>query len=457
MAPFGPWPGEGNGTLSKVYAAGASDPSVNDLMGMALGTTLRFQANTNGSNLPLVGAFETEDSVPLVSSGIPANVVSLVTVNGTFGRVFNGLQQFDTSWDGTFLSIGDRGIFTVEEASFLNAAQTFWQGGLILASRDYNPTGRAPEGSPGGGPSAGSMVHEVNLYNSLGNNVPVIEQLDGWGQHRGILFPIASGITWWRSIHWQSGFAGGTIAGDGTGIAIFESPLNHDGGDNKRAALTAAALDDVGNWKWSFLVNDGTDNWVDVADFAKESATLSSTTASITTQLLVGGPTTDPLGTGNTIVGAFTNQDNGTINELIANESRGTSASTNLFFLAGSFDGSVGANSTFTLNGPNFANAVLGGPQAFLFAHIPNIGAPIIFWNETNIDGADIVFKVGPNIEVMRFLHAGGVVQFGINGTVAPGATAVTITNSPGASANPVEYAVVKNSLGQTRYIPLLA
>lgn len=42
-------------------------------------------------------------------------------------------------------------------------------------------------------------------------------------------------------------------------------------------------------------------------------------------------------------------------------------------------------------------------------------------------------------------------------GTVAPGATTVTITNSPGASTHPVEYLAVKNSSGQTRYIPLLS
>jgi hypothetical protein len=42
-------------------------------------------------------------------------------------------------------------------------------------------------------------------------------------------------------------------------------------------------------------------------------------------------------------------------------------------------------------------------------------------------------------------------------GTVAPGATTVTITNSPGVNAHPVEYVAVKNSSGQTRYIALLS
>lgn len=42
-------------------------------------------------------------------------------------------------------------------------------------------------------------------------------------------------------------------------------------------------------------------------------------------------------------------------------------------------------------------------------------------------------------------------------GTVAPGATTVTITNSPGVNAHPTEYVAVKNSAGQTRYIALLS
>lgn len=78
------------------------------------------------------------------------------------------------------------------------------------------------------------------------------------------------------------------------------------------------------------------------------------------------------------------------------------------------------------------------------------------YWSFLVADGSGGLASAADFAKAAVTLNAELVIGAGW-GTVAPGATAVTITNSPGVNATPTEYVAVKNSSGQTRYIALLS
>jgi hypothetical protein len=212
--------------------------------------------------------------------------------------------------------------------------------------------------------------------------------------------------------------------------------------------------------------------------------------------LCVGPQATDSLGDTTRLV-ATHNVNSGKVGLLIANSNAGNAVSSNLLFLAGSFDGSAGANTFLTLNGQN-VGAGLGGPQLFTIVHTPSAGvaAALRIQNFGNVAGADITFVLqngaGGLREGGRFINgsehpilqvnqnirsvagndlqlgsATGGVSFSLRnadalialtaGLTAAGAVAVNITNAPaGVGATPAEYLQVKGTGGATRYIPLL-
>ncbi len=78
------------------------------------------------------------------------------------------------------------------------------------------------------------------------------------------------------------------------------------------------------------------------------------------------------------------------------------------------------------------------------------------YWAMYVADGSGGLTQIGTFSETAITLNA--ELNVGASwGMTAPGATTVTITNSPGAGAHPTEYLAIKNTSGQTRYIPLLS
>ena len=105
-----------------------------------------------------------------------------------------------------------------------------------------------------------------------------------------------------------------------------------------------------------------------------------------------------------------------------------------IFFTLGTDDPPKGLISNTVLTTDIHGKYQLGFYTA---SNTNTLGSPIVTMDWTN----GIVFHAGLDFE---------------SGTVGPGATAVAITNSPGVSANPVEYLQVKTASG-TRFIALLA
>jgi hypothetical protein len=206
-------------TLAAVYAAGLGAPIVDNLMGMANGTSLRFQANTDASNLPVIGLYETVAGQADDASGLPSFGQSLATKLATLigGRVFNWYQMFDPAWNGTFAAL-DSYSWVVETGNFLNSSETSWVRSDTYFERSFEAVKNyVPPMWPVGSTTFGTMWQLQKLYNTVTGGMLEVAQLDGFGTMARLISSIDHGVVFHDSIRVN----GLTSAGDGAGRAVY--------------------------------------------------------------------------------------------------------------------------------------------------------------------------------------------------------------------------------------------
>jgi hypothetical protein len=273
----------GVATIAAAYAAGAANRPVNDLMAMVNGTTARFQANSDANTLPLIGLYETGASKPLTTSGYPAIGLSLATDLSILigGRIFNWFEMFDPLWNGTFAQLAGY-AWQAETCSFQQTAGTAWRRNHAFADRSYTATKNwQPQATPAGplGSGPGTMLHRVDLYNTLDDALLPIDQLDGFGQNIRQVSPIQNGVIYETAAHFSHRLVLTPAADDGVGWGIWDGDFNH-GGDVPRAAWSARTVgaSAAGDWYLAFSLQDtaGDGQLHDVATFARTGITFNA-------------------------------------------------------------------------------------------------------------------------------------------------------------------------------------
>lgn len=268
-------------TLAAVYAAGAATPSVADLMAMASGTTLRFQANTDANPLPLIGLYETAASKGLTTSGYPSIGQSLATDLSLLigGRIFNWCEMFDPNWDGTFAALSAY-AWHVDTVSFQQTATTAWRRNHVFADRAYTAAKNwQPQATPAGplGSGPGTMLHAISLYNTLDDGLETVDQLDGFGQNLRQVSPIQNGVIYETATHFSHRLVSVPAANDGVGWGVWDGDISH-GGDVPRAAWQARTVgaSAAGDWYWALCLQDTAGDGMlhDVATFARTGITF---------------------------------------------------------------------------------------------------------------------------------------------------------------------------------------
>jgi hypothetical protein len=477
MAPFGPWPGEsGGGFLAPIYAAGLADnPDVDNLFGMPSGN-LRFPGSIGSLQFPNAAYFESATTPG--DARVPAWYTRrYYNTAARIGDVLgDGFVGYDPLWDGTFASLQNLEI-TSELIGFTSdSGQTSFPGGFsyaTLARQDYLSNSGffdGPQAYPTPGFNSGSREDlNLSLWNGFtgGLFTHPSHSFNGWGQHTTNTISTTTGvITAALNLSWWSGVS--PVAGDGLGIFFT---LGTDDPPKGLISNTVLTSDVHGLYRLGFYTASATNtlgspiatmDWTNGAQFNSSSnfngavnVKPSATLTTVQTPIVIGGPTGIPAGVFNMVAGSFSSANSQTKNLVLANDNGGNLAGTGFVMFAGSNDGSVGSQLIFFLNGPGATGN--NGPGAMNFDFYSPVNAPMYFWNQSGGAGGDIKFGTNfPFTESFRATNDGHL-QTGATGIQAPGATAVAITNSPGANPTPTEYWVVKNALGQIRYIPLLS
>lgn len=265
----------GDDTLANIYAAGLGSPTTDNLFNMQLGTTLRFQANSDAQVLPEVALFEGTAAQAVDTSGRPAFVESLATTLATLigGRVFNAFQMFDPAWNGQWSKL-DAYSWTIETVSFVNGPQTTWTIGTNAAARSYQAAKNySPQGWPFFPGNQDAAFHQLFLYNGANGFSRQVDRLDGFGQMTRVLSPVNAGITY----QWQTRFNKSPPAiGDGTGWAVFQSSGFGEIGDPPLALLKAYLTSDGATWGWGLSSKSGPSTEFDIAKFEQQGITFNA-------------------------------------------------------------------------------------------------------------------------------------------------------------------------------------
>lgn len=386
FAGLGPGPPPATPTLEAVYAAGAANRVANDFMGMLSGTSLRFQANSDANPLPLVGVYETAASKPLTTSGYPSIAQSLATDLSILigGRVFNWYEMFDPAWTGTFPELAGY-AWEIEPCSFEQTATTAWRRAHVFADRRYTATKNwQPQATPPGplGSGPGTMLHLVQLYNTLDDTLEPIDQLDGFGQNLREVSPFRNGVIYETATHFSHRLVSVPAANDGVGWGVWDGDMQH-GGDVPRLAVAARQVgaSAAGDWYWAWSIQDtaGDGQLHDVATFMRTGITFG---APITLADSQGGgsivqtwrtPTIDFLGA----VPAFY-----AFNTPAVAGKKLVTAAGRFVILTRDANVTVGPIWAFAQNGVDFtATGVTPAPGTFNVATVPNVLAslPTVF------------------------------------------------------------------------------